>query len=150
MAGYGEGVHIHKRALRLVYQDYASTFEELLKKDNSLCFHHRNIHQVAIEMYKVKHNLSPLFMKDIFTEIDRGTRSGTSFSRPYVGSVKRGDRSLRSFGPVVWNDMLPSNLKNCESLEKFKSSIKAWRPDNCPCELCKTYIKGLGYTVVFE
>ena len=28
--------HIHERALRLVYQDYDSTFDELLKKDNSL------------------------------------------------------------------------------------------------------------------
>ena len=132
--------HIHERALRLVYQDYSSTFEELLVKDKSL----------AIEMYKVKNDLSPPFMKDIFSETNRKTRSGNSFSRPNVDSVKRGDRSLRSFGPIVWNDMLPSNLKNCESLEKFKSSIKAWRPDNCPCELCKTYIKGLGYTVLFE
>ena len=49
--------HIHERALRLVYQDYSSTFEELLTKDKSLCFHHRNIQQVAIEMYKVKHDV---------------------------------------------------------------------------------------------
>ena len=141
--------HIHERALRLVYQDYTSTFEELLIKDKSLCFHHRNIHQVAIEMYKVKHDLSPPFMKEIFSVNDRSTRSGTSFSRPNVNTVKRGDRSLRSFGPIVWN-MLPNDLKECESLEKFKSSIKSWKPDNCPCELCKTYVQGLGYTVIFE
>ena len=140
--------HIHERALRLVYQDYNSTFDELLKKDNSLCFHHRNIHQVAIEMYKVRHDLSPPFMKEIFSEINRETRSGTSFSRPNVTSVKRGDRSLRSFGPIVWNTMLPDNLKNCESLDQFKHLIKSWTPQNCPCEICKTYIKGLGYTVV--
>ena len=115
-----------------------------------MCFIHRNIHQVAIEMYKVKHDLSPPFMKDIFSEIDRKTRSGNSFSRPNVNTVKRGDRSLRSFGPIVWNDMVPNSLKNCESLDKFKSSIKTWKPDNCPCELCKTYIKGLGYTVLSE
>ena len=58
--------HIHERALRLVYQDYVTSFEDLLKKDNSLCFHHRNIHQVAIEMFKVKNDLSPPFMKDLF------------------------------------------------------------------------------------
>ena len=61
--------HIHERALRLVYQDYSSSFNELLSKDKSLCFHHRNIHQVAIEMYKVKNDLSPPFMKEIFCEI---------------------------------------------------------------------------------
>ena len=33
--------HIHERALRLVYQDYSSTFDGLLKKDNSLSFQKR-------------------------------------------------------------------------------------------------------------
>ena len=44
--------HIHERALRLVYQDYTTSFQDLLKKDGSLTFHHRNIHQVAIEIFK--------------------------------------------------------------------------------------------------
>ena len=144
--------HIHERALRLVYQDYSSTFEDLLKKDNSLTFHHRNIHQVAIEMFKAKHDLSPPFMKEIFCpkENINGTRSGDTFVRPHVHSVKKGDRSLRSFGPIVWNTMLPEELKACQGLDEFKDSIKSWVPENCPCELCKTYIAGLGYTVVCE
>ena len=89
--------HIHERALRLVYQDYKSSFEDLLKKDNSLTFHHRNIHHVAVEMFKFKHNLSPPFMKEIFTDQvnEKGTRSGDTFNRPNVDSV--GDRSLQSF-----------------------------------------------------
>ena len=142
--------HIHERALRLVYQDYVTTFEDLLKKDNSLCFHHRNIHQVAIEMYKVKHDLCPSFMKEIFShkENDQGTRSGDTFERPHVDSVKKGDRSLRTFGPIVWNTMLPEKLKASKSLDDFKNSIKSWRPENCKCELCKTYIQGLGYVNV--
>ena len=143
--------HIHERALRLVYQDYSASFEDLLKKDCSLTFHHRNIHQVAIEMFKVKHDLSPPFMKEIFTHIkDKGTRSGETFARPNVNSVYKGDQSLRSFGPVVWNDMLPDNLKTCESLVEFKNRIKSWKPDNCPCKLCKIYVQGLGYTNVVE
>ena len=104
--------HIHERALRLVYQDYTTSFEDLLK-DGSLTFHHRNIHQVAIEMFKAKHDLSPPFMKEIFTHNPNsvGTRSGDIFVRPKVDSVKKGDRSLRSFGPIVWNTMLPEKLK---------------------------------------
>ena len=142
--------HIHERALRLVYQDYTATFEELLKKDSSLTFHHRNIHHVAIEMFKVKHNLSPPFMNEIFSHKvnEKGTRSGDTFERPNVDSVKKGDRSLRSFGPIVWNEMLPNKLKECSSLTEFKNSVKSWTPDNCRCELCKTYVLGLGYTNV--
>ena len=34
---------LHERALRLVYDDYLSAFEELLEKDNSFTVHHYNI-----------------------------------------------------------------------------------------------------------
>ena len=123
-----------------------------MKKDNSLTFHQRNIHQVAIEMYKVKNNLSPPFMTEIFSHNGniKGTRSGDTFARPNVDTVKKGDRSLRSFGPIVWNTMLPEKLKASPSLDDFKNSIKSWIPDNCCCELCKTYVQGIGYVVLFE
>ena len=135
---------IHERALRLVYQDYSSTFEELLKKDNSLTFHHRNIHQVALEMFKVKHDLSPPFMKEIFCYVgNKGTRSGDTFARPNVDSVKMGDRSLRSFGPIVWNTMLPEKLKACESLNEFKQVLS-------PGYHKIAHVPGLGFTTLFE
>ena len=43
--------HIHERALRLVYDDYTVSFEELLKQDKSVSIHHRNLQYVAIEMF---------------------------------------------------------------------------------------------------
>ena len=131
----------------MVYQDYTTSFDDLLKKDGSLTFHHRNIHQVAIEMFKVKHDLYPPFMKEIFTYAgnQNGTRSGDTFIRPNVSSVYKGEQSLRSFGPIVWNAMLPEELKSCKSLSEFKHRIKTWIPRNCPCKICKTYIPGLGY-----
>ena len=136
--------HIHERALRIVYRDYESSFEELLNQDKSLTFHHRNIHQVALEMFKVKFHLSPPFMEDIFTVIDGGSRSGDDFRRPNITSVKMGCRSLRSFGPIVWNSMLPEKYKSITSLDEFKIAIKTWKPENCPCELCNPIIPGVG------
>ena len=58
--------NLHHRALRIVYRDYVSSFEELLKVDSSCSIHHRNIKFLAIELYKVRNNLSPEFMSDIF------------------------------------------------------------------------------------
>ena len=53
---------IHERALRLVYSDHVSSFDELLKKDRSFSIHHRNIQSVATELYKLFHGLSPSIM----------------------------------------------------------------------------------------
>ena len=91
-------------------------------------------------------------MKEIFCHEgnDKGARSGDVFVRPHIESAKKGDRSLRSFGPIIWNTMLPERLKECASLDSFKESIKSWVPNNCPCELCKTYVPGLGYASLFE
>ena len=57
---------LHERALRIAYDDDMSTFQELLDSDNSMTIHHRNFQKLAIEMYKIKNNLSPLSMKQIF------------------------------------------------------------------------------------
>ena len=60
---------LHERAL--VYEDHHLTFGELLHKDNSFCIHHRNLQKLATEMYKVKYNLSPTLMKQVFPERER-------------------------------------------------------------------------------
>ena len=59
---------IHERALRLVYDDENLTFQELLDLDGSITIHHKNIQRLAIEMFKIKNNLSPPLMNDIFKE----------------------------------------------------------------------------------
>ena len=62
-----------------------------------------------------------------------------------------GENSIRCFGPVVWDEMLPRRFKSIETLEKFKSDIREWIPVNCPCSLCREYIKeGVGYVATFE
>ena len=57
---------LHYRALKLVYCDNECSFQELLVRDNSLRVHHRNIHHLAIEMFKVKLGVAFSFMNDIF------------------------------------------------------------------------------------
>ena len=141
--------HIHERALRLVYNDYTSSFSELLVKDKSVSIHHRNIQYLAIEMYKVANDCSPPFMKEIFGEtLVLSSRSGATFRRPKVKSVYKGENSLRSFGPIVWNNLLPEKLKSCSSIAEFKHLVKTWTPEKCPCRLCKDFVPGLGFTSV--
>ena len=58
---------LHERALQLVYGDNTSSFEELLHSDKSFCID-RNLQQLATEMFKIKHDLSPSFMHSVFPE----------------------------------------------------------------------------------
>ena len=55
-----------------------------------------------------------------------------------------GIQSLRYLGPKIWN-MLPKSLKESPSLYSFKSTVKTWTPDDCPCKLCKYFIPNVGY-----
>ena len=55
-----------------------------------------------------------------------------------------GKLSLRYFGPVVWETMLPQAYKDIDVLSKFEDDIKKWVPD-CKCRLCKTYVSGVGF-----
>ena len=57
---------LHERALRLVYDDKQSTFEELLNIDKSVTIHYRNLQVLGTELYKVHHGLAPELTNDIF------------------------------------------------------------------------------------
>ena len=130
----------------MVYRDYASSFGELLKRDGSVITHHRNIQLVAIVMFKVKNGQCPEIMKDLF-ELKVGRDGKTRFVIPKVNNEYMGKLSLRYFGPVVWETMLPNLYKEINVLGKFKEDIKKWVLV-CKCRLCKTYITGLGFTEI--
>ena len=40
----------------------------------------------------------------------------------------------------MW-ELFPENIKSSESVDIFKSKIKKWVPEICPCRLCKTYVR---------
>ena len=50
--------NMHKRVLRIVYQDKKSNLQDLLQKDNSVSIHIKNLQYLATEIYKVKNSLS--------------------------------------------------------------------------------------------
>ena len=103
-----------------------------------------------MEMFKIKNNLSPAFISDLFSQIGTRTRSNALFLRPNVNTTYMGEQSLRYFGPIVWDTMVPENLKGLTDLNDFKNKIKLWLPRNCACRLCKDYIQYLGFATLYE
>ena len=67
---------LHQRELSLVYNDFSSSFSELLEKDKSVTIHHRNLQTLAQEIFKAKNNMAP----EILTEIFLHKRSNYSLS----------------------------------------------------------------------
>ena len=127
--------HVHERALRIIYNDFNSR----------VTFHVRNIRKVAIEMFKVYHGIAPEVIRDLFSIAESEiTRRERHFIRNDDVNVFHGEMSLSSFGPIVWNDMLPHVYKQCEDLLTFKRIIKNWK-SNCSCRLCREYIRDLGF-----
>jgi len=137
---------LHERALRLVYKDYISSFDDLLTKAKTLTIHHRNIHHLAIEMFKVKNGDAVSSVKDLFTErtVSYNLRNASEFHIPSVQKVKSRTCSLSYLGPKIWQ-IVPQILKDATSIESFKNDIKDWIPKDCPCKICCEYIQGVGY-----
>ena len=140
---------LHERALRIVYYDYESTFEELLKKDNAFTIHQRNIQSLAIEMFKTMKNENPSFMNDIFlvkrdTGYDLRSKRTEDFESMNIHKVHTGEDSLRFLGCKIWK-LIPREIKEAESVDKFKFKIRKWKPVKCPCRLCKIFIQRIGY-----
>ena len=137
---------IHERALRLVYKDNKLTFNDDLEPDNSVTIHQRNLQILATEIFKVKNSLAPEIMTEVFEikEPHYNLRSEAShFKRENVKSTHYGIQSVRHLGPKIWN-IVPQNIRESSSLNEFKSLIKFWKPDTCPCSLFKkTSLLGL-------
>ena len=137
---------LHERALRLVYDDFTSSFTELLEKDNSVTIHQKNLQALAIEMFKVKNNIGPEILNEVFKIKDKcyNTRFNSDFERRNIKSVRYGSETLSSLGPQIW-DLIPLEVRNLTSLDKFKTKIRSWKTNQCPCRLCKKFINNLGF-----
>ena len=136
---------IHERALRIMYHDSDSSFEELLLKDKSVTFHQKNLQLLMIEVFKTVKTSNPTFMKEIFVERQSlyNLRSN-GLSRPIPKSTSNGLETIKYTGSKLW-ELLPNEIKQLSSIREFKGYINTWVTDKCSCRICKTYIPNLGY-----
>ena len=112
--------HIHERALRIVYKDFNSSFQELLIKDNSLNIHHRNLQKLVTEVIKVKNGLSPELMNGVFEFIEKpySLQTTSHFRSRKIRTTKYG-METPYLGPNLWN-LVPDECKTIESLVSGK------------------------------
>ena len=90
---------IHEKAIRLDCRDEKNLFlDDLLKNNKSVSVHQRNLQIVATEVYKVRHDLGPEIMKDVFHFVQRpyNLRNDSTLQRRRNCTVYFGTESISS------------------------------------------------------
>ena len=142
--------NLHERTLRIVYQDKKSNFKTLLKNDKSVTIHVRNLHYLVAEVYKVKNNISPDIMRDIFHFHENekyNLGSGAYLAYRNMKTTLFGKETASNFVANIWL-LLPDEFKNCSILQVFKNKLKEWKPTICQCKLCETYIQNVSFIYI--
>ena len=72
--------------------------------------------------------------------------NNNSFQRRRVNSVWNGTESVSYLGPKI-RDLVPTEIKESESLNTFKFKIKRWVPERCLCKICKVNLEQVVFTL---
>ena len=128
---------IHKRALRVLLDDYKSTFEELLQKRGEHTIHTRNLQALLLEAYKCLTSTNPSFLWDLFERrpTNYNLRIKDLVQLPSTKTVRYGLNSLRFRRSMLWNT-LPDMIKSAKNDRQFKNRIKDWTGSTCSCIIC--------------
>ena len=127
---------IQKRFLRIILNDYDSSYIELLskaKQDSQFLCRQRSLIEIV---HRIINNLLPPIDDTFFTAraTEHNLRGLNMLVKPRYKRKKYGYRSLSFQGPTLWND-LPDEMRNEQNHKKFKSLTKAWDP-KCQCNSC--------------
>ena len=119
---------LRKRALCFFYDGCNSPSEKILKKSGKICMELKRLRYLCMEIYKTISNINPSFIKQIFQLRDpnRTVRNQykLNLNVPKVNQVSYGEKSLRYYGPKIWNSLL-FHIKASENLKFFKDIIKS-------------------------
>ena len=124
------------RALRLVFNDFPSSYESLLDRIKMPTLHISRIRLIALETFKILHKLTPVYLQDLvsYKNSAYSFRYENLVDLPRVRTTKYGKSSSCYEAAVVWNS-LPNELRMVEDFTEFKRLVHTWSGPACKC-LC--------------
>ena len=133
---------IQDRILRFLCDDFSSSYEELLARTGKSTMQVCRLKSLCTEIYKTIHGNNPIYISDIFKKPSNlhSSRFPNNLEVPRVNQATFGTKSLRAFGPKIWNE-LPEDIKASESIDIFKSNIKSWEGQSCNCNFCRIILR---------
>jgi hypothetical protein len=128
---------INERSLRFVFNDYTSSYIELLEKGQRISLSSYRNRLIAIQVYKSLNNLSPPYLCNMFVRKENAydLRDDCQVVQPYVKTVTHGLLSVTYHGAKIWNS-LPVYIKRATSLNSFKYLLNNYNTPLCECSFC--------------
>ena len=128
---------IQKRALRIIFNDFESNYDALLKRADRPLLYVSRLRAVALETYKSLKKLNPPFLHELFIpkQNQYELRNGGQMIQPKVRTEKYGRNSFRYQGSKIWNS-LPPDMKTASCINQFKNMLLQWYGEICSCGFC--------------
>ena len=128
---------LNSRALSFVYDNFTSSYKELLQKHNKASLHLMRA-KVMIELvFKILNSEAPPIKSNFFklksTPYD--LRANKILELPKYRTIKYGKNSYGYQGAKLWN-LIPNTMKDISNFNEFKQALLAWNGPECNCSTC--------------
>ena len=108
---------LQERALRIVFDDFSSSFEFLCERANTLPLSFKSLRFLGIEMYKCINESNPAYLNDLFCEQTSDYQLGDSSRLIQPKFNKVGFNTFRYVGAKLWI-VLPVDIWCCSDAAK--------------------------------
>jgi len=117
---------LQKRALRYIYNDYVSSYAELLEKGNNPL------------LYKIINMLGPKYLHEMFVVHDLAydMRNYMNIVMPKFKTVKYGIKKYISYTGGKLLNVLNNETKQAINIKAFRRFIMLWNGPTCSCFNC--------------
>ena len=125
------------RGLKIVYNCYESSYEELLTRANLPTLHVGRLRTIALETYKCINNFAPKYIRDLINlkQSSYSFRYENTLQIPTVRTVAYGQKSFRFEAARVWNG-LPNELRKVSAFKDFERLVCTWTGPKSNCAVC--------------
>ena len=125
---------IHERALRILYNDTSSSYDDLIDNGNTTTMLASRLRGIVVHVFKCINDLNPACLNDMYEikEIPYGMRKSKKLVQPKTITTTFGLRSLSYVGAKLWNE-LPFDVDSGIDLDifQFRNMLKSLKAPVC-------------------
>ena len=136
-----------ERALRVVLNVHTSDFKSMLQKIGTCVTTIETFRLFWLKSSKQKNGLAPPIMEFMFKRRNTTCNIIRNFQEFETERKRTAYFSLETISyrsPQLWS-LLPGQMRQMNSLDNFKWSIRPWVCNTCPCRLCKVYLENVEF-----